>query len=444
MRFKRLLFPAFILSSVLPFVQTQDKSPIIIVPKNPHEVILAVADAQPASAELGKTSDMLKTFDKVLWDDLSFSGFFRMAGKSYYPARPIARPEDVDYESWNKLPESIDFLAVATMNRAAGAIRLECRIFDLKLHAMIHQREFSGDAGQIRTIAHQWADHIVYRLSAGASRGIASTRIAYASKQGEAREIFLMDYDGYNQQQFTRNNSSNYFPNWAPDNSKLAFQSRRSGVWEINIYSLIDGSRLKFPEFISSANSPAISPDGNQIAFWLRTPRGDGDLFISKLDGGSRRDITNNPALDYSPAWAPSGRQLAFISDRDAGVNKIYICDEDGSNIRTPFNATGYVDSPAWSPDGRWIVFQWRPRSSANFDIFLGEAATGKIFQLTSGHGNNQNPSWAPDGRHLAFESDRMGSSQIYIMLLDGSEPLMVTNQGDNTNPAWSGYHKLF
>jgi TolB protein len=77
-----------------------------------------------------------------------------------------------------------------------------------------------------------------------------------------------------------------------------------------------------------------------------------------------------------------------------------------------------------------------------NYDLFLADVAGGKTYQLTSGHGNNENPSWAPDGQHLAFESDHTGSPQIYIMLLDGSEMRMVTAQGANTSPAWSGYSK--
>ena len=45
-----------------------------------------------------------------------------------------------------------------------------------------------------------------------------------------------MDYDGYNQYAFTQNGALNLFPNWAPDNSKLAFTSARSRKWEITIF----------------------------------------------------------------------------------------------------------------------------------------------------------------------------------------------------------------
>jgi TolB protein len=250
-----------------------------------------------------------------------------------------------------------------------------------------------------------------------------------------------MDYDGNNPQAFTHNGSNNLFPNWAPDNSKLAFVSFRTNKPEINIYSYIDGSRIAFPMFNSLASTPAISPDGTQVVFALRTPRGDADLFISKLDGSDRRNITNNPAIETSPTWSPTGKQIAFASDRDRpGTTQIYICDSDGANVRGIIKEGGDADSPAWSPDGRWLAFHWKPHLGFNYDIYIAEVSTGQIRQLTSGAGSNVNPSWSPDGRHMAFESNRSGSSQIYIMLVDGSELHMVTHQGINSSPAWSGY----
>ena len=61
---------------------------------------------------------------------------------------------------------------------------------------------------------------------------------------------------------------------------------------------------------------------------------------------------------------------------------------------------------------------------------------------MTADAGSNESPTWAPDSRHIAFQSDRTGSFQIYISLYDGSEVRMVTAEGVNTGPAWSGYFR--
>jgi TolB protein len=438
---RKALFLLLILGSALPNIHTQDQPPITIRPRPSEEIILAAAELQPLTAEkAGELAETLKTFNQVLWDDLTFSGFFTMAGKSFYPPQPIVRPEDVNYEAWSTLPFKISYMTAGTLDITGGVLRAELRIFDMKQHSMSFGQRIAGDADQVRAMAHRWADEIVYKLTAGASRGIASTRIAYSSRRGNAKEIYVMDYDGNNQQAFTHNGSNNLFPNWAPDNSKLSFVSFRTGKPEINIYSYLDGSRIAFPMFNSFASTPAISPDGTQVVFSLRTPRGDADLFVSKLDGADRQDITNNPAIDTSPTWSPSGRQIAFASDREGGASQIYVCDSDGANVRRIVKEGGDADSPAWSPDGKYLVFHWKPHLSTNYDLYLAEVGSGRIKQLTYNGGSNEGASWAPDGRHLTFQSNRTGSSQIYIMLLDGTELRKVTSQGINTSPAWGGY----
>jgi tol-pal system beta propeller repeat protein TolB len=372
----------------------QEKPQVLIHPKG-EEMIIAVADAQPqAPDKAGELADPLKTFNQILWDDLKFSGFFTMAGKSFYPPQPITKPEDLNYDAWNALPFKVGFLLTGTLDVVGGVLRAELRVFDMRQRAMSFGQRISGEADQIRAMAHRWSDEVVYKLTAGQSRGIASTKIAYVTRRGNAKEIFVMDYDGYDQRAFTHNGSLNLFPTWAPDNSKLAFVSFRTGKPEVNIHSFLDGSRLPFPMFNTFASAPVISPDGNQIIFSLRSPRreGDSDLYISRLDGSDRRDITNNPFIDTSATWSPSGKQIAFVSDREGGVNQIYMCDADGANVRRIVKEGGDADSPAWSPDGRWIAFHWKPHLGTAYDIYLAEVSTGKIFQVTSEAGSNESP----------------------------------------------------
>jgi TolB protein len=442
---KIVTFVLLIFCAALPSLSTQDLPPVTIRPRANEEIILAVPEVQPASKEkAAELSEALKTFNQVLWDDLSFSGYFTMAGRSFYPPKPIIQAQDIGYDEWNTLPFKVSFLAAGTLDVNGGSLSAELRIFDMKGRSMSFGQRISGNPDQVRSMAHRWADEIVYKLTAGASKGIATTKIAYCSRKGNAKEIYIADYDGYNPQAFTHNGTLNLTPNWAPDNSKLAFASYRTGnKSEINIHSYLDGSRIPFPTFDTFASAPAISPDGTEVLFALRTLRGDIDLYVSKLDGTDRRDITNNPAIDMAPTWSPSGRQIAFSSDRQTtGVSQIYICDIDGSNVRRIIREGGDADSPAWSPDGKWIAFHWKPHMSIGYDIFIAEASSGKVRQLTNGSGSNEYPSWAPDGRHLVFQSNRTGTNQLYIMLLDGTELRMITRQGNNTGPAWSGYFR--
>jgi TolB protein len=431
----------FMLGTLSLLASTAAQEPQIrIRPPAQEEIILAAPDIQPKSSErAAELAQAIKTFNQVLWEDLKFSGFFTMAGKSFYPPQPIVRPEDMKYDAWELLPFRVSFAAAGTLDIVGGILTAELRVFDMKQKSMAFGQIITGDSDQIRYIAHRWADDIVFKLTAGASKGIASTKIAYTSRRGGAKEVAIMDYDGHDQRLFTHNGSLNLFPVWAPDNSKLAFMSFRTGKWEINVHSFKDGSRIPFPLLNSFSSTPAISPDGNHLLFAHRTPRGDTDIFLSRLDGSDRKNVTNHPAIDSSPTWSPTGKQFAFTSSRE-GTPQIYIADIDGANLRRIVKEGGDADSPAWSPDGRLIAFHWKPHLAESYDLYLAEVSSSRILQLTSGSGSNESPSWAPDGRHLTFQSNRSGSYQIYIMLGDGTEVRMITSQGANTSPSWGGY----
>ena len=268
MSVRRSLFWIVLLAGMATNLRTQDRQAIPIRPSALEEIILAVPDAQPKASGSGEVAGALKNFNQVLWDDLKFSGYFTMAGKSFYPPQAVSRPEDINYDAWNALPFKVSFMTLASLDLTGGVLRAELRLFDMKQRTMAFGQNIQGDADTVRSIAHRWADEIVYKLTAGASRGIASTKIAYTSRRGGAKEIYIMDYDGNDQRSFTNNGALNLFPVWAPDNSKLAFVSNRTGKWEINLHSYLDGSRLPFPLFSTFVSTPALSPDGNSAALF--------------------------------------------------------------------------------------------------------------------------------------------------------------------------------
>mgnify|MGYP001332778806 FL=1 len=89
------------------------------------------------------------------------------------------------------------------------------------------------------------------------------------------------------------------------------------------------------------------------------------------------------------------------------------------------------------------MAYSWQAPTRWKHDVYVIEVASGKIFQLTSGHGSNENPHWSPDARHIAFQSTRTGSKQIFIMNADGKNVKQITAYGINGSPAWSRYIKL-
>ncbi len=72
---------------------------------------------------------------------------------------------------------------------------------------------------------------------------------------------------------------------------------------------------------------------------------------------------------------------------------------------------------PAPSPDGSQIAFSWQG------DLWLVPASGGDARRITAHPAAESSPVWSRDGRMLAFASDRHGSSDIFVMSLDGDDP---------------------
>jgi TolB protein len=130
--------------------------------------------------------------------------------------------------------------------------------------SIVLQKSYSGGP---RLAAHRFADDIVETVTG--HKGIASTRIAFASSRTGRKEIYTADYDGANVRQLTRDGTISVAPALAPDGSKLAYTGYQSGYADIYLIELASGARsriVKFPGRIPArpsrpmaARLPALS-----------------------------------------------------------------------------------------------------------------------------------------------------------------------------------------
>jgi TolB protein len=250
-----------------------------------------------------------------------------------------------------------------------------------------------------------------------------------------------MDYDGANQHPLTSLHSISLTPRWSPDGSRIAFTCFATAFGVVSpqvcMYSLDTGRTVAFPRFRGTNSAPAWSPDGTQILF-SSSMQGTPELYVVDENGNRPKRLTFFAGASTSPVWNPkTGQTVAFVSDR-GGIPQLYLMNADGTNVqKLDLPDMGYVIDPAWAPNGQLLAFSWR-RPNGNYDIYVMEAATRRILELTRDQGRNERPWWAPDGRHIVFESTRGGSRQIWVMLADGSQPRQLTQSGANESPNWS------
>jgi TolB protein len=404
------------------------------------KIKLAVPDFPPQSVDQQLVS-MTQKFNQVLWSDLASSGIFEMESKSSYPLKVPTEPTDVDFNAWSSPPASAQMLVFGKAENINSNLVITGLVFDLgnQTNPRVLGKRYVTTLNEIstRAVAHRFADEIIQTLGGGLP-GICETRIAYVKKgPRNSSEIWVMDYDGFNQHPITSYRSISTTPRWSPDNTQLAFTSYASGNPEIYLFSFETNRRKPFPTYKGLNTTPAWSPDGKKIAF-CSSMGGDPEIYTSNTDGYNLQRLTFSPGVDVSPAWNPkTGNEMAFVSDR-SGSPQIYMMAADGGNLRRLTTLGGDASAPSWSPNGLFMAFHWRVSETGTYDIYIMEIATGKIIQLTHDAGRNEHPTWSPDGRHLAFESTRSGTRQVWTMLANGLNPIQLTTDGENWNANWS------
>src|SRR5436190_19022363 len=117
----------------------------------------------------------------------------------------------------------------------------------------------------------------------------------------------------------------------------------------------------------SDETEPAVSPNGNQIAFLSNVGGAGFHLHLINKDGSGEHALAGGGSEHSSPTWSPNGSQIAFgrcvAIDGETGdctSAQIAVIGSNNQNLRvvTP-RVTGAIDSrPTWSPNGKKIVFQ--------------------------------------------------------------------------------------
>jgi Tol biopolymer transport system component/predicted Ser/Thr protein kinase len=162
---------------------------------------------------------------------------------------------------------------------------------------------------------------------------------------------------------------------------------------------------------------PALSPDGEQVAFvWNGEKQDNLDVYIQMIGSPEVRRLTTDPALDGTPSWSPDGRQIAFVRYRFPDpTGTIQLVSPLGGSDRRVADFLTAGGRPSWSPDGRWLVAaRARPgaepgptRGSRSDGLYLVPVQGGepRPIPLPEGAGEPYNPMFSPDGRHLAYQS---------------------------------------
>ena len=143
-------------------------------------------------------------------------------------------------------------------------------------------------------------------------------RIAFVSLRDGNPEIYVMNADGTGATRVTNDPQPDGRPAFMPDGQSLVFHSSRTAgkqqIWAVNV----DGTGLTQLTRDSVNSSPAVSPDGQTIAY-VSTRNKDQDIWLMNRDGSNQRPFTRSPQQRESePRFLRDG-MLTYLVERREG-----------------------------------------------------------------------------------------------------------------------------
>jgi Tol biopolymer transport system component len=220
--------------------------------------------------------------------------------------------------------------------------------------------------------------------------------VAFSSCETGNANIYVVSVRGGTPMRVTDDPAWDTSPAWFPDSSQIAFVSDRLGGHAIWTVSLGGSATLLVPD----AEDPAISPDGNRIAFVRAVSNSERRVFVAPLsDVASARMITTDAdGLDdhLNPAWSPDGRTICYAAHRD-----LWCVGASGGGAHRLTTDSEVDREPTWSLDGRDVLFSsLRNGTEALWRVGVGG---GTPTRLTFGNGPERHPSVSRDGRRLVY-----------------------------------------
>ena len=311
-------------------------------------------------------------------------------------------------------------------------------------------------------------------------------RIAFTSDRGGGDNIWIMNADGSDKRQVTKEDFRLLNqPTWSKDGRFIAakkhFTTGRSlGTGEVWLYSVAGGGGVRLVKRASEKlqkelGEPTYAADGKSIFYTRNITPGpifeyaqdsNTELFDIErydLDSGEVTTAVSGLGGSVRPTPSPDGKKIAFVR-RERAKSKLYVKDLDSGAERKIYDAldqdvqetwavTGVYPNMSWTPDSKSVVF-WAGGKIRRVD---SDGAGGAVipFRVTDTRGVIDAPhpqiavspdrfetkmprfaSVSPDGRTVVFET----LGKLWTKPMAGGTAKRLTGSGDELElfPTWS------
>jgi len=187
---------------------------------------------------------------------------------------------------------------------------------------------------------------------------------------------------------------------------------------------------------------PQISPDGRRIAF-QSTRSGSYEIWISDRNGNGARQLTSSRIYKSMARWSPDSRRLAFTVRTTSNEMELVVADVDSGEARRIARGRSLM-APGWSHDGTWVRSggllgndRGRDDEIAEPTIWEVNVRTGEVRGFTRGSASLE----ALDG-HAVYTAD-LGSAGLNRRMRGEAESTVVADRVTADQwPNWGVYDR--
>ncbi len=214
------------------------------------------------------------------------------------------------------------------------------------------------------------------------------------------------------------------FPVWSPDGSRLAFQTNRSGVYDVWERPSTGGGAERALHASPTAWKIARSWIGDFLVFESVEKETGFDVWILRpgVPEEAPFPVISSPASETDPRISPDGRWLAFASN-ESGRQEIYVVSLPDGKTRYQVTTEG-ARHPVWTRGGRELFYLTTSNSVAAVPVTTGSTISfGSPVTLFP----QPRPNWGTGTDQAIFDVTADGSRVVVLVPeSEGSQTLVV------------------
>jgi TolB protein len=143
-------------------------------------------------------------------------------------------------------------------------------------------------------------------------------------------------------------NSVDRFVTWSPDGEQLLYSSFRGASTDLYTYDLKTEEETRITQDGRAKTSPTFTPDGEMVLYGTFF-RDTGQIMSLHIETGNVQQVTNR-SEGYSPAISSDGQFLAYVRASMTTGWDIFMLDLQSGEVVPVVTRNGDQVVPAWMP----------------------------------------------------------------------------------------------